>query len=93
VLSENGEVKCEMQTSSVKTTLAKMLSAGKRFSKIRAALPTNVVPGVSESESGNQSESTPVYFVTREFRIAQLELQAQRARDEAMAGSVRRRLM
>jgi hypothetical protein len=79
VLSNKAEVKREMQTSNVKTTLVKLLSLGKRVDKIRAALPANVVPGFSESESASQIEYAPLY------RMARLEAEAQRARAEAMA--------
>jgi len=86
-------VKLEMQTSNVKTTLARLFRVGKRFSKIRAALPASVVHGISESGSGNQLEGTPAYSTIKECRMAQLEAEVQRARAEAMAHEIRRRLM
>lgn len=82
-----------MQTSNVKRTLLKLFSANKWFGKIRAAVPTNVVSGISESETGNQLEGFPTYVMTKEYKMARLEAEIQRARAEEAAHRTRQRIM
>ncbi len=82
-----------MQTSNVKTTLLKLFSANKRFGKIRAAVPKNVVSGVSGSEAGDQFEGFPPYVMTKECKMARLEAELARARAEAAVHRTRQRIL
>lgn len=66
----------KMQISKVKATLLKFASVNRRFSKIKAALPANTAPGISEQEIENRVESFPTYETAKEYRTAQLEAQA-----------------
>jgi len=68
-----------MQISDVKAALLKLASANKRFSKIKATLPTNATSAINEPGIEDQLESFPTYVITkeyREYRMAQLEARA-----------------
>lgn len=69
-----------MQTSNAKKTLLKLLPGSRVFERIRAALTTNSSSGASEIESENRLIDSLEYVMTKDYRMAQLEAEAQRAR-------------
>jgi len=67
-----------MQVSDVKATLLKLASRNRRFSKIKATLPTNAGSGISGPERENPSEDYQAFETTAGYRLAQLEAHSRR---------------
>jgi len=68
-----------MQTSNAKKMLLKLFSENEVFKKIRAARATNSASGISEIEIENRLGDSPEYVMTKDYRMAQLKAEAQRA--------------
>jgi hypothetical protein len=69
-----------MQTSDAKKRLLKLLSGNGVSERIRATLPTNSPSGTNEIEIENGLIDSLEYVMPKDYRAAQLEAEAKRAR-------------